>query len=286
MGLTANVMDCLYLRLRFSLGLVGILFSSLAWSTPSIQFGIGVDAMYFDYREFDEQDILLNKEEGLLPGLVVSAGLDWQNWYGEVNYQYNWGTVDYTGQTTLGTPITTDTEEDIVDINIIVGRYFGKATSYRSAIYAGLGYYYWERDILPVGMVNGLFETYEWSYALLGGKFSLLKSGKGGLLLDIRLRRMLDATMEVDFLGYENRDNLELDLGEEWSIRVALPYILSLNPQARFSIEPYLTTWFIGRSPDKEVTSGGLPFSPPKVAYEPRSETTNVGINFKYLYQF
>ena len=104
--------------------------------------------------------------------------------------------------------------EDIIDVNLIVGRYFGGAGRYRSAIYAGLGYYYWERNILPTGVVGGLFETYEWSYALLGGKFSLLKSSDNGLLLDVRLRRMLNATMDIDFLGYQNLDNLELDLGE------------------------------------------------------------------------
>jgi hypothetical protein len=192
--------------------------------------------------------------------------------------------VEYDGQTQTGTPIITDTEEDIIDVNLIVGRYFGGAAAYRSAIYAGLGYYYWERNILPTGNVSGLFETYEWSYALLGGKFSLLKSSNNGLLLDVRLRRMLDATMEVDFLGYQNLDNLELDIGEEWSLRVALPYIMTIDQHARFSIEPYLTTWFIGRSPDEQITSGGVPIG--ITAYEPRSETTNVGISFKYLYSF
>ena len=277
-------MHSVNLKLRVSLIFIGLLLSPLAWSTPTLNLGVGVDAMYFDYREFDDNDILLNKEEGLLPGLVLSATLDWQNWYTEFNYKYNSGTVEYDGQTQSGTPITTDTEEDIVDDNVIVGRYFDGAAPYRSAIYAGLGYYYWERNILPVGSVNGLFEIYEWSYALLGGKFSLLKSSKNGLLLDIRLRRMLNATMEVDFLGYLDLDNLELDIGEEWSFRVGLPYIFSISQQARFRIEPYLTTWFIGRSPDEQVTSGGIPL--PILAHEPRSETTNVGISFKYLYQF
>lgn len=279
-------MERLLLKLRFTLIFIGLLFSSLAWSAPALDLGIGVDAMYFDYREFDDNDILLNKEVGLLPGLVLSAKLDWEHWYSELNYQYNRGTVEYDGQTQTGTPIITDTEEDIIDVSLIVGRYFGGAAAYRSAIYAGLGYYYWERNILPTGTVSGLFETYEWSYALLGGKFSLLKSSDTGLLLDVRLRRMLDATMEVDFLGFQNLDNLELDIGEEWSLRVALPYIMTIDQHARFSIEPYLTTWFIGRSPDVEVTSGGLPLPIPTVAHEPRSETTNLGVSFKYLYSF
>ena len=279
-------MYSLYSKLRCSLVGLGLLLSPLSWSTPSLNLGVGVDAMYFDYREFDDNDSLFNKEVGLIPGVVVSATLDWQNWYTEFNYKYNAGTVEYDGQTQSGTPVITDTEEDIVDVNLIVGRYFGGAAAYRSAIYAGLGYYYWERNILPVGTVSGLFETYEWSYALLGGKFSLLKSSKNGLLLDIRLRRMLDATMEVDFLGFQNLDNVELDLGEEWSLRVSVPYIISINPQARVSIEPYLTTWFIGRSPEVEVTSGGIPLPIPLAVYEPRSETTNLGISVKYLYQF
>mgnify|MGYP001827127147 FL=1 len=277
-------MDSLQLKLGCSLILIGLLFSPHAWSAPVLNLGIGVDAMYFDYREFDDNDILLNKEEGLLPGLVLSATLDWENWYSELNYQYNRGTVEYDGQTQSGIPIITDTDEDIIVVNLLLGRYFGGAAAYRSAIYAGLGYYYWERNILSTGSVSGLFETYEWSYALLGGKFSLLKSSNNGLLLDVRLRRMLNATMQVDFLGYQNYDNLELDIGEEWSLRVALPYFMTIDQHARFSIEPYLTTWFIGRSPDEQITSGGVPIG--ISAYEPRSETTNVGISFKYLYSF
>ena len=279
-------MDSLQLKVRVSLFFIAILFSPHAWSAsaPEYSLGLGVDATRFYYREFDNNDVVLNTEKGVIPGLVINAAIEWERWYTEFNYQYNFGKVEYDGQTQTGIPVTTDTEEDIVDVNLLVGRYFGDNARYRSVLYAGLGYYYWERNILPLPSVAGLLETYEWSYAIVGGKFSLLKASDNGLFIDARLRRMLNATMEVNFLGYRNWDNLDLDLGEEWSFRVGVPYVHSLDKNASLNIEPYLSTWFIGRSADKELTSGGTPVG--ISAHEPRSETINLGITVKYLYQF
>ena len=283
-------MDSIQLKLRFSLLFIGLLFSPITLPTPDFTIGVGIDAMRFYYREFDEYDAVLNTEKGVIPGLVLSAAFEWETWYTEFNYKYNTGKVEYDGFTQAPRiPVITDTQEDIVDVNLIAGRYFGMGSYYRSSIYGGLGYYYWERDILPgytvTGTpVSGLFETYEWSYALLGARFSLKEASNSGLLLDLRLQRMLDATMEVDFLGYKNLDNVELDLGEEWSFRLGLPYILSTRDNARLTIEPYLITWFIGRSPDVQVTSGGVPI-PGGTAAEPRSETYNFGLTVKYLFQ-
>lgn len=270
------------MKYRFSLILSGLLVIPSVWSAPDFTLGFGFDATRFYYREFDDSDAVLNTEKGWIPGLVVSGTLNWDTWYSEINYQYNSGKVTYDGQTQTGTPVTTDTEEDIVDLNLLAGRYFGDNTAYRSALYAGLGYYYWQRNILPLPTVAGLLETYEWSYAFVGGRLSLLNSNDRGLFIDARLRRMLDATMEVDFLGYNNWDNLDLNLGEEWSFRLSVPYILTLERNTSLSIEPYLSTWFIGRSPNAAITSGGTPvgFS----AYEPRSETFNLGISIKFLF--
>jgi hypothetical protein len=279
-------MHNLQLTLRLGLILIGGIIFPSAWGTSSFNLGVGFDAMYFDYREFNGNDVLLDKETGTIPGLHLSAALQWDKWYSELVYEYHLGTVNYDGQTQNGDPLSTDTEEDIVDLSLVVGRHFGAVSRYRSAFYAGLGYHYWERNILPTGTVAGLLETYKWSYALLGTKLSFLKSSKNGLLLDLRVRRMLDATMDVDFLGFNNWDNVTLNLGEDWSYRIGLQYILSLNPNASLTIEPYISTWFIKRSDRQEITRGGNPLPLTLVIYEPRSETTNVGVSVRYVHQF
>jgi hypothetical protein len=285
-------METLLLSLRFSLFLIGFIVSPSLWASPTFNLGVGFDAMYFDYREYNGDEILLDKETGPIPGLYLSGALEWNKWYTELVYEYHLGTVDYDGQTQNGIPLTTETEEDVVNLSWIMGRYFGSPSRYRSAFYAGLGYHYWERNILPTGTVAGLLETYKWSYALFGIKFSFLKSEKNGLLLDVRLRRMLDATMDIDFLGFvdingNQWDNTTLDLGEDWSYRVGLPYILSLSQNASLTIEPYISTWFIKRSNTLELTSGGQPLQVERlVIHEPQSETTNVGISLRYRHQF
>lgn len=285
-------MDSKLLAPRLCLLIMGLAVLPSVRAAPAINLGVGFDAMYFDYREYNGEEILLDKETGPMPGLHLGGALHWDNWYSELVYEYHLGAVDYDGQTQNGVPLTTETEEDIVDLSFIVGRYFGNASRYRSALYGGLGYHYWERNILPTGTVAGLLETYKWSYALLGVKLSFLKSEKNGLLLDIRLRRMLDATMDIDFLGFvdingNQWDNTTLNLGEDWSYRVGLPYVLSLSQNASLTIEPYISTWFIQRSNTQELTSDGQPLQVQRlVIHEPQSETTNVGISLRYLHQF
>ena len=288
-------MDNMELKLRLGLTLLGIVVFPSTWATPTINLGVGFDAMYFDYREFNGNDFLLDKETGPMPGLHLSAALQWDNWYSELVYEYHLATVDYDGSAD-GIPYVTETEEDIVDLSLIVGRNFGHKSRHRSAVYGGLGYHYWDRNILP-GIqgdetISGLFETYKWSYALFGMKLSFLQSSQNGLLLDVRVRRILDATMDVDFLGFtdpfDNQwDNTTLNLGEDWSYRVGLPYILSLSQNASLTIEPYISTWFIQRSNTQELTSGGEPLQVVRrVIWEPRSETTNVGISLRYVHHF
>lgn len=285
-------MDSSRISSRLWLFILGLTTFSPTWATSTFHLGAGFDAMYFDYREFNGEDILLDKETGVMPGLHLSAALVGDKWYSELVYEYHLGTVDYDGQTQNGDPLTTETEEDIIDLSIIIGRYFGHASRHRSAVYGGLGYHYWERNILPTGNVAGLLETYKWSYALLGMKFSFLKSNQTGLLLDLRLRRMLDATMDIDFLGFTDIngnqwDNTSLNLGEDWSYRVGLPYIVSISQNASLTIEPYISTWFIQRSNTQELTSDGQPLQVERlVIYEPQSETTNVGISLRYQQQF
>ena len=77
--------------------------------------------------------------------------------------------------------------------------------------------------------------------------------------------------------------DLVFDLGEEWSFRLGLPYILETKDNARLTLEPYLITWFIGRSPDVPLVIGGVPIG---TAAEPRSETYNIGLTLKYLIDF
>lgn len=285
-------MDSVLLTLRLCLLLLGLSISPSIWASPTFNLGMGFDAMYFDYREFNGQKVLLDKETGPMPGLHLGAALQWDNWYSELLYEYHLSTVDYDGQTQNGDPLMTETEEDIVDLSLVIGRHFGSVSRYRSALYAGLGYHYWERNILPTGTVAGLLETYEWSYALLGMKLSFLKSSQNGLLLDFRIRRMLDATMDIDFLGFTDIngnqwDNTTLNLGEDWSYRLGLPYIMSLSQNASLTLEPYISTWFIQRSNTRELTNSGAPLQVERlVIHEPQSETTNVGISIRYLRQF
>ena len=255
-----------------------------------IEFFMGASLMNFGYTEFDTNGAWLDEESGVLPGLLVGGSLHWSKAYASLMMNYNFGEVGYEGQTQSvdpalsGLPINSTSDADIFDTTAIAGYQFSSLH-----IYGGLGYYYWRRNIRPTttnsGLpVAGVLEFYSWTYALLGARTELWRNWTSHLELDLRATRMLDANMEVNFLGFGGYDNASLDLGEDWGFRLAVPWTFRyFDKDSSLTIEPYYTSWNLKRSKVSELTIGGVGTGSGVV--EPRSETRNFGISvyFRYL---
>lgn len=253
------------------------------YQVKRVEFLAGASLMNFGYIEYDINGAWLDEENGVLPGLLFGGTLYWTNWYASLMLNYHFGDVEYQGQTQSidpdlsGLPINSRSDTDIFDTTAIAGYQFSALTAY-----GGLGYYYWRRNIRSTTTDNGLsvagvLEFYSWTYAILGLNIPVVKNGDFHLNLDVRATRMLDANMEVDFQGFGGFDIAMLNLGEDWGVRLALPWTFrAFGDSSMLTVEPYYTTWNIGRSSVTELTINGEGTGSGVV--EPRSETRNYGI--------
>jgi hypothetical protein len=272
-----------------SAGCIGALFfalfitphSSNSWGSESVVFKaeVGISAIRFDYRESDDAGRILDKELGTIPGLSLKIGQRFPAWEWESTGSYHHGQVSYNGQTNLGSPYSTRTDEYVGDVSLRLGRWFG--ARYPSMPYAGIGYRRWDRDILP-GSVNGLFESYRWKYLWLGLKQSLIPQRSSfELFLDAGLLKPINPEMHIDFKGTYPVSPVvypESRLG----LRLMLASSMALSRNTRITLEPYYEYWKLGRSPSVStaVSTGMLS------VYEPASETSNFGINLRFGWLF
>ncbi len=247
----------------------------------SLNASIGLASQDFGYKEFSDDGRLLNREDGWLPG--ISGALLWQSdqYFLNVSFTYLKGNVVYKGQTQSGAPHKTKTNEQIVDISVSLGILDVIQLVKPSALYFGLGFREWQRDILPTNAVLGLFETYYWYYGFIGGRVQLLGKEKWAVWLDGRFTRPINPIMNICLLNYDCAD---LSLGVNLSGRVSLPIYYQLRANSKLIVEPYFESWDFGRSPNETLTINGMPVG--ATIYEPRSETRNIGITISISSQF
>ena len=248
---------------------------------------IGVSLLSFDYAEYLDGQFL-DGETGLLPGFYASYAKD----IGVQSYikfagTYHLGEVDYDGETQgAGIPIQSTSDADIVDTYFVYGRRLnnGAKTAFPFGVYGGLGYRYWRRNINPSltpsgNTVAGVLEYYDWFYITAGLKGHIATINNMSVNFNIRTTRMMHAEIEIDYLGFQNRDNNSLDLGEKWGLFVGVPIKFKAWDQ-NITIEPFYRQWDIGRSNIDPITSAGVPTG--SGVFEPDSETRNFGVQIYY----
>jgi hypothetical protein len=244
-----------------------------------------VSVVDFQYKEFGDDGALLDREDGLLPGVVFGLSRPIGKWVFAVEAAIFDGEIDYEGHTTGGEPITTSSGARIVDLQARAEWWRWKISGWQVAPYGALGYYGWDRDIQPTTTssgtpVGGVTEYYEWGYAALGAKASI-----GGpdsrWTADVRWWRTLDPRLSIDFHGLY--DNKVLDLGERPGLRLGLAWQRRFDTHSQVSLEAYHDAWELGRSRDEVLRQGGVPVG---IVYEPRSETRHFGVRAGFLYTF
>ncbi len=236
---------------------------------PVMAMEVGISVLRFNYSEFSDVGNNLDTELGGIPGGVIKATFNQNNWGVEGVASYHQGQVNYTGQTNFGVPYNTNTDEKIGDMALRLGRWF--ETRLPVMPFVGLGYRRWDRDILPATL-GGLFESYQWEYGWIGSKVVLANNTTSQHVLDIGLLKPIQPEMDIDFKGAFNaspRVYPESQLG----LRVLLTSNMRLTREVYVVAEPYYEYWQLGRSP--MVTQNGI------AVYEPKSKTKNVGLNVR-----
>jgi hypothetical protein len=238
-----------------------------------IYLRLGASVQDFGYKEFNDQNVLIDREDGLMPGLLVEIGNKWQDVAGIFRFELFDGLVDYDGQTNSGIPLKTRTDERVTNIEVLL-RYAVKSFAKNNVnLSVGLGDHKWRRDILATNITSGLLEIYHWKYFTVGGAADFWQRGKWSAGIDIRLLRPIQPTMSLDLNGY---DAATLNLESRNSVRLNFPLHFVDGTRRQWTFTPYWESWRLGRSADLRLTSGGVPTS--TIAHEPRSETNNVGV--------
>ncbi len=243
---------------------------------------IGAGLMKFDYAEYDDNNVFLDAERGMIPGIILTLNHDNGRTYTEWVNRLYYNKITYDGQTQSGTPLMTVSDALIIDSHIKYGQILRKAYGREQSMYAGLGYRYWFRNILPGydnkgNAVAGILEEYSWFYSLIGYTVKFKATDTTQVGFDFRLTQMYNAKMGINFLGYKNYDNTSVNLGGKMGARLAMPIEIKMQDDS-FFITPYVEIIDIGKSNAVQVYSGGVATG--TVIYEPRSETRNMGVEF------
>lgn len=271
------------MRAGFILGL--LLIQSVHLSSADVIFEIGTGLIDFDYVEYDANNVFLDGESGLIPGVIMKLKTDTKVYFGwEGGLYYN--KIKYDGQTQGGTPVKTNSDAFIADTHFKVGGNIIHLSGVEQQIYLGTGYRYWYRNIrsgqdILGNPVAGLLEEYRWYYGLLGYAVHFNASNNVNIGFDFRLTKMFNAKLDVDFLGFGGFDDTTLDLGNKAGARFAMPIKIKTG-RSSIIVAPYYELIDIGRSNDVRVTIGGVPTT--TVTHEPRSETRNVGVEVTWVW--
>ncbi|NOX76965.1 MAG: hypothetical protein GXP17_10215, partial [Gammaproteobacteria bacterium] len=261
-------------NLHWLLLLSGAMLPTSVYSTSSdayLNFGIGLQN--FGYKEFDTQNVLLDREDGLLPGLVMEFGKNWQSVSLALRFERFDGPVNYDGQTQAGTALVTKTDERITTVETQLRFKLKQFPQHDVMLIAGLGYREWRRNIRATNTTSRLFEVYRWNYLSLGGAATLWRRGQWSGGIDVRWLRPVRPNISVNVIGF---DEINLDLKPRNSARVSFPFHMGTMAGQSWMLTPYWESWYFERSEEKRLTMEGMPSA--FVVSEPRSETNILGI--------
>ena len=259
-----------------------LFFCLYAWFGSA--HGAGIEAtvapavLDFGYKEYADSGALLNREDGPLPGLVMELARRFGAWRLSGEGRLFSGTVDHVGQTNLGVPITTRTDEKLYALTLRIAREVNIGSA-QIAPYVGYGYQEWHRSIDAThtsagAPVSGLSEVYTWKVAEIGALVSALRYGRFTGGVDVRVFRVVDPEVRVRFTtGF---DDARLSLGEKSGRHLGLSGTYMLAERTRVRVDFYQERWAFGRSSSEQLTSGGAIVGS---VFEPRSETRNTGLN-------
>ncbi|MCU7920759.1 MAG: outer membrane beta-barrel protein [Candidatus Thiodiazotropha sp. (ex Epidulcina cf. delphinae)] len=237
---------------------------------------LGLTALAFDYEEFGDQGDSLDREQGPLPGLVAGADLEHERWFVGASLLWLSGDADYTSPA-----VDTRTDEDILNLELMAGTRLFAWEEQRLSLIAGVGYRKWRRNIRSTAQAYGLDETYRWGYGLLGLRGEHAFNGLTRLVTDLSVTRTINPDLEVRFL--QGFDDVGLALGEETGFKVTLALHRQLGRTTILRVAPWYEYWELGRSSDTTLLRNGIPAG---VVFEPRSETSNYGVNIGVSWRF
>jgi hypothetical protein len=124
---------------------------------------------FFNFQEFDQNNSLLDKEDGELPGIRISYSDIAERDTLKFNASFYGRSIDNQGETLVGIPNRTESDTQLIKLGMSYIQ--NQEYLYPGLYFVGLHYWFWDRDILTRNGVQGLNEQFTWYEAELGLKY-------------------------------------------------------------------------------------------------------------------
>ncbi len=243
-------------------GLCGFVFIAALPASAGVsasEVSLSVDSYYrhFLYREYSTDDRKLNQEKGWLPGLGLTAGYAVNDYLKlSLRADLSSGMIDYLGQTNFGVGLSTQTDErlaryaTVAEVNLSKWLHLSTPLWWQSQ----LGWNEWDRDIQAKGIVQGLYEEYQWGQASTGLKWEFLSRSNWTLFAAAHLSYVIKPEIMVD-LRPQGYSEVFLDLEEKPGWLASLGGVYHLSQTLHVSAAVDYESWGFGAS-DLVVVSG------------------------------
>jgi hypothetical protein len=148
-------------------------------------------------------------------------------------------------------------------------------------VYALASWNAWDRDILPAGTVNGLFERYMWWTLEAGIQAELYRHESNLLAFELGVLLTRDGTIMIDLVDEGFGENT-LNLADSQGFSTAVFYELGLAGTNRLRFGLSYRDWQFGRSNTLPVSDGT------RTIYitEPDSRSKYTTFSIAYVYTF
>ncbi len=202
-------------------------------------FALAVGATYMDYVETVPAPVK-SAESGFLPDGQLAAALTLPNrLLLRATFGFAVGSLAYDGTTQTGSPLAGNHSSATLDPEIDVGYRFTRGDAVRAALYVGLGFHYWRRDLssLPSG---GYLEEYSWWQAPLG---LVVDSGTAGAFtagVDVAVVPSFGGQVAAHLSDLSpTLADLHLTVGDAFGFRAAVPLSWHLGSVRLFAAPSY-----------------------------------------------
>lgn len=250
--------------------------ASAAWATEhSVSASLAAGFTHVDYRELDDDNNVLDRETGILPGVELGLSYHHRRFFIDAQLSAFAETITYDGQTQMGAPHITQSDTHFYALSTQTGVWLNSHKSL--AVHLHLAAQQWDRDIYPTNTVQGLFERYRWLEAGLGARWQWRQqqTNQWGQETQLTLFATTQHNLLVKLSQLQgSMHDITLHPKTSFGFRVKHDFQWALSNQRQLFIQPQLAAWHFGKSDTGTVYNG----SQRVYIHEPRSVTWRIGL--------
>ncbi|MFP4147831.1 MAG: hypothetical protein ACLFSI_08995 [Halorhodospira sp.] len=227
-------------------------------------------SLYLDRTTtFDYEEPGAMEEEGDRLGGVLAYTVDALGGQMRIEGQLGTGEMNYDGQTQGGTPATSETEDQVYGLRILLG-----AGTDPWLFYTGLGGRSWDQDLKDGetssgGTMIGYDRGHRYRYIPLGVRLERSIGAEWSGHVEAEYRSVWDGEAYADFDS--GSMDFNMDDGHGWALTAGVRR--DLSGEVDFSVDGYLRRWDFGTSDPDTISVNGTTY----LFEEPANETEEVG---------